>query len=341
MRVSEVVPVKFVNNRMLILDQSRLPGEEKYLEMNTKEDIFVAIKKLKVRGAPAIGVAAAYGLFVSVRDSEALKLDEFKDEVHNVADYIVKARPTAVNLSWALNRMKERLDGFDGDVMEAKQLLLEEAEKIRVEDEHSCRKMGEYGLTLLKRGMLYVWGQLLPAKDAAEVFDITEQEAIEFFEELAAEYEQEGRGILIRRVNDSFQFVTRADNGEFVRRLCTPVKIKKLSQAALEVLAIIAYRQPVTKGEIDSIRGIKSDRVMEGLIKKELVRELGRSDAVGRPLLYGTTDEFLKNFGFESLKDLPEIENIEGIIDMDDTEEADDDSRQIAIEMEGENVRNN
>ncbi len=189
--------------------------------------------------------------------------------------------------------------------------------------------------------MLYVWGQLLPAKDAAEVFDITEQEAIEFFEELAAEYEQEGRGILIRRVNDSFQFVTRADNGEFVRRLCTPVKIKKLSQAALEVLAIIAYRQPVTKGEIDSIRGIKSDRVMEGLIKKELVRELGRSDAVGRPLLYGTTDEFLKNFGFESLKDLPEIENIEGIIDMDDTEEADDDSRQIAIEMEGENVRNN
>lgn len=189
--------------------------------------------------------------------------------------------------------------------------------------------------------MLYVWGQLLPAKDAAEVFDITEQEAIEFFEELAAEYEQEGRGILIRRVNDSFQFVTRADNGEFVRRLCTPVKIKKLSQAALEVLAIIAYRQPVTKGEIDSIRGIKSDRVIEGLIKKELVRELGRSDAVGRPLLYGTTDEFLKNFGFESLKDLPEIENIEGIIDMDDTEEADDDSRQIAIEMEGENVRNN
>lgn len=189
--------------------------------------------------------------------------------------------------------------------------------------------------------MLYVWGQLLPAKDAAEVFDITEQEAIDYFEELAAEYEQEGRGLLIRRINDSFQFVTRADNGEFVRRLCTPVKIKKLSQAALEVLAIIAYRQPVTKGEIDSIRGIKSDRVIEGLMKKELVAELGRSDAVGRPLLYGTTDGFLKNFGFESLKDLPEIDNIEGIIDMDDSEDDDDDSRQITIEMEGENVRNN
>lgn len=191
--------------------------------------------------------------------------------------------------------------------------------------------------------MLYVWGQLLPAGDAAEIFDISKSEAIEYFEELAAEYEQEGRGILIRRVNDSFQFVTKGDNEEFVRRLCTPVKIKKLSQAALEVLAIIAYRQPVTKGEIDSIRGIKCDRVIEGLMKKELIADLGRSDAVGRPVLYGTSDTFLKNFGFESLKDLPEIENIEGIINVDDDtdDEAEDDSRQITIEMEGEDVRNN
>lgn len=191
--------------------------------------------------------------------------------------------------------------------------------------------------------MLYVWGQLLPAGDAAEIFDITEDEAIELFIELADEYEQEGRGILIRRVNNSFQFVTRGENEEFVKRLCTPVKIKKLSQAALEVLAIIAYRQPVTKGEIDSIRGIKCDRVIEGLMKKELIADLGRSDAVGRPVLYGTTETFLKNFGFESLRDLPEIENIEGIIniDTDADEEVDDDSRQISIEMEGEDVRNN
>ena len=190
--------------------------------------------------------------------------------------------------------------------------------------------------------MLYVWGQLLPASDAAEIFDITVDEAISYFVELAEEYEQEGRGILIRRVNDSFQFVTRGDNEEFVKRLCTPVKIKKLSQAALEVLAIIAYRQPVTKGEIDSIRGIKCDRVIEGLMKKELIADLGRSDAVGRPVLYGTTEGFLKNFGFESLKDLPEIENIEGIINVDvDDDEIEDDSRQIAIEMESEDVRDN
>ncbi|MCI7326155.1 MAG: SMC-Scp complex subunit ScpB [Clostridiales bacterium] len=182
--------------------------------------------------------------------------------------------------------------------------------------------------------MLFVWGQPLPAKDAAEIFDISEQEAIGCFEELQAEYEQEGRGIRIRRVGKSFQFVTHGENETFVRRLCTPVKIKKLSQAALEVLAIIAYKQPVTKGEIDSIRGIRCDRVVEGLLKKGLIRDMGRSEAVGRPVLYGTTEEFLKHFGFSSLKELPDIEDIEGIMGVDDDEGEEGDSRQISIEME-------
>ena len=185
--------------------------------------------------------------------------------------------------------------------------------------------------------MLFVWGDLLSAKEASEVFGISEKEAIECFEELALEYRQEGRGIRIRRVGKSFQFITLGDNEEFVRKLCTPVKVKKLSRAALEVLAIIAYKQPVTKGEIDSIRGIKCDRVIEGLSKKGLVKALGRSDAVGRPVLYGTTEEFLKNFGFSSLKELPDIENIEGIIGTDSENMSEEgklsDSRQISIEI--------
>ena len=185
--------------------------------------------------------------------------------------------------------------------------------------------------------MLFVWGDLLSAKEASEVFGISEKEAIGCFEELALEYRQEGRGIRIRRVGKSFQFITLGDNEEFVRKLCTPVKVKKLSRAALEVLAIIAYKQPVTKGEIDAIRGIKCDRVIEGLSKKGLVKALGRSDAVGRPVLYGTTEEFLKNFGFSSLKELPDIEDIEGIIgtgseNMNEEGESGD-SRQISIEI--------
>jgi segregation and condensation protein B len=172
--------------------------------------------------------------------------------------------------------------------------------------------------------MMFTWGEPLDAKAAADVFNITKQEAIEYFEELQEEYEQENRGIVIRRVNQSFQFVTRLENADYVRRLCTPVKSKRLSQSALEVLAIVAYKQPVTKGEIEAIRGIRCDRVMEGLMKKDLVCEKGRSDAVGRPILYGTTNVFLQNFGFESLKDLPDIEDIETLVSgylADDAEE--------------------
>lgn len=162
--------------------------------------------------------------------------------------------------------------------------------------------------------MMFTWGDPLDVKAAADVFNISKQEAMECFKELQAEYEQEGRGIVIRQINQSFQFVTREENADYVRSLCTPVKVKKLSQSALEVLAIVAYKQPVTKGEIEAIRGIRCDRVMDGLMKKDLVAEKGRADSVGRPILYGTTDTFLRNFGFTSIKDLPEIEDIENLV---------------------------
>jgi len=162
--------------------------------------------------------------------------------------------------------------------------------------------------------MMFVWGEPLSVKDVADIFNTDKKEVYDCFKELQEEYEQEGRGIVIREVNKCFQFVTRKENLDYIERLCTPVRKKRLSQSALETLAIVAYRQPVTKGEIESIRGIRCDRVMEGLIKKELVAEVGRADTVGRPILYGTTDEFLKQFEFETLKDLPAIEDIEGIL---------------------------
>ncbi len=186
--------------------------------------------------------------------------------------------------------------------------------------------------------MMFTWGEPLDAKTAADVFNITKQEAIDYFTELQQEYEQEGRGIVIRRINQSFQFVTREENADYIRRLCTPVKIRRLSQSALEVLAIIAYKQPVTKGEIEAIRGIRCDRVVDGLMKKDLICEKGRADSVGRPILYGTTDTFLQNFGFSSIKDLPEIDDIESVVTGDSGEDAEIESEilsegQIRIEM--------
>ncbi len=183
--------------------------------------------------------------------------------------------------------------------------------------------------------MLFTWGDPLPAKDAANVFGIDTDLALELMRELQEEYLQEGRGIVIREVNGAFQYVTKEENAPYIERLCTPVKSKRLSQSALEVLAIVAYKQPVTKGEIEAIRGIKCDRVMEGLIAKGLVEAVGRSQAIGRPILYGTTDEFLKNFGFTSIKELPEIEDIETAINTDNPEiyEEEEESGQIALEL--------
>lgn len=162
--------------------------------------------------------------------------------------------------------------------------------------------------------MMFVWGEPLQVKDIADIFNVDRKDIYNACKELQAEYEEEGRGIVIREVNKSFQFVTRKENREYIERLCTPVRRRRLSQSALETLAIVAYKQPVTKGEIESIRGIRCDRVLEGLAAKDLVTVVGRSDAVGRPNLYGTTNEFLKQFEFESLKDLPKIEDLEGVL---------------------------
>ena len=178
--------------------------------------------------------------------------------------------------------------------------------------------------------MLFVWGEPLDVKVAAEIFNINWKDAYDYFKELQSEYEQEGRGIKIREIDKSFQFCTNTDNYEYIERLCTPVREKRLSQSALEVLAIIAYKQPVTKGEIESIRGIKCDRVIEGLMKKELVEEVGRSSGIGRPILYGTTSVFLKYFGFKDLKELPDIDDIGSIVELE--EDADGlDLQQISI----------
>jgi len=180
--------------------------------------------------------------------------------------------------------------------------------------------------------MLFVWGDPLDVQAAAEVFNIDFKEAYGYFQELAQEYLDQGRGIEIREIDKKFQFCTRLENNDYIERLCTPIKEKRLSQPALEVLAIIAYKQPVTKGEIESIRGIKCDRVLEGLTKKELIAEVGRSSGIGRPILYGTTPEFLKNFGFKDLSELPEIEDIGEAVQREEVEESLD-FQQIALDF--------
>ena len=178
--------------------------------------------------------------------------------------------------------------------------------------------------------MMFMWGEPLEVKDAAQILEAEKSDVRKLFLELQNEYELEGRGIRIRQVDDAFGYVTHVENEMFIEKLCTPVRVKRLSQAALEVLAIIAYRQPVTRSEIDSIRGIKSERVIDGLTDKGLIEVIGRSEGVGRPLVYATTKEFLKKFGFASLKDLPEVAEFEELRRTPDEAETGD---QIAIDF--------
>jgi segregation and condensation protein B len=182
--------------------------------------------------------------------------------------------------------------------------------------------------------MMFVWGEPLEAKVAAAAMNITKGEAAELFHQLQKEYDERESGIRIREINGSFQFITDESNFDYIRSIVTPARERKLSQAALETLAIVAYRQPVTKSEIDSIRGIKSERVLEGLAGKGLVEERGRSSAVGRPILYGTTDAFLAYLDLKDLKELPEIDDVEEAIRFEEMKPAIDD-RQTSLDLDG------
>ncbi len=153
-----IVPAKLneTNDKLILLDQTLLPEEEKYLELDTKEGVWEAIKRLSVRGAPAIGIAAAYGLYVCLNKFETDSVAELENELEEVSDYLATSRPTAVNLFWALKRMKKRFDlekDNGKNVEEIMAALLEESNEILEEDQKMDIAIGEHALTLLEPGM--------------------------------------------------------------------------------------------------------------------------------------------------------------------------------------------
>lgn len=130
--------------------------------------------------------------------------------------------------------------------------------------------------------------------------------------ELQAEYDHPDRGIFLAEVSKGYQFRTREENGEFIRRLIK-VKPSRFSQSALETLAIVAYRQPMTRAEIEYLRGVDCGGVIKTLLEKKLIKILGKKDIPGRPLIYGTTREFLEIFSLKDLKSLPTLREIEDL----------------------------
>ncbi|WP_077210976.1 S-methyl-5-thioribose-1-phosphate isomerase [Bacillus dakarensis] len=142
------------NSKLILLDQTLLPNETVFLELTEMEDVWDAIYQLKVRGAPAIGIAAAYGVYLGTKKSNAETFEALFEDFKKVKDYLASSRPTAVNLFWALNRMEDRFKSEEGkSAAEVKAALKEEAELIRAEDEKICESIGEYALSLLEPGM--------------------------------------------------------------------------------------------------------------------------------------------------------------------------------------------
>lgn len=163
--------------------------------------------------------------------------------------------------------------------------------------------------------LLFTWGDPLELKDIASILEIDESEAEKLLNEMISEFDYNRRGIKVMRINKSYQLSTRPEHYDWIKKLSSPKFSKNLSNAALETLSIIAYRQPIIKSDIEAIRGVKCDKAIETLIERGLITELGRLEKVGRPILYGTTDLFLKTFGLESLEQLPPIEDFNNSLD--------------------------
>jgi len=165
----ETVSLDDENSQLVIIDQTRLPYETKMLYLKTQKEIWTAIYLLQVRGAPAIGVAAAIGIYLAAKEIKADNYDDFYKAFKEAKDYLASARPTAVNLFWALDRMeKVVLDNADKSVEEIVKLLHDEAVAIKEEDIWVCKSIGEYGLSLVEPGIGILThcnaGQLATAK---------------------------------------------------------------------------------------------------------------------------------------------------------------------------------
>ena len=127
---------------------------------------------------------------------------------------------------------------------------------------------------------------------------------------LMDKYDSENRGLKIIRLEDSYQMCTRGEYNEYISKLAQPRRAQTLSNAAMEVLSIVAYKQPITRSVIEQIRGVSCDSLVNRLLERNLIQEIGRLDTPGRPMLFGTTEEFLRCFGITSVTDLPDYEKI-------------------------------
>lgn len=161
-------------------------------------------------------------------------------------------------------------------------------------------------LTGALEAVLFASGEPVSMESLKEILGIDAENVRELAAAYSKQLEERGSGLQLQQVAGGWQLVTKAQYFHYVERL-SEERDKRLSPAAMETLSIVAFKQPITKQEIEHIRGVRIEKIMSKLLEMELIRELGRKDTIGRPILYGTTDTFLQCFGLNDISDLPEL----------------------------------
>ncbi len=159
--------------------------------------------------------------------------------------------------------------------------------------------------------VLFAMGESVEISRLATVIEEDTKTTKMILEEMTAQYEAEGRGIRLAQFEDSVQLCTKADMYEYLVKIAKAPRKMTLTDTVIETLSIIAYKQPVTRLEIEKVRGVSCDHAINKLLEYDLITELGRLDAPGRPLLFGTTEQFLRCFGVKSLEELPEMSTVQ------------------------------
>ena len=167
--------------------------------------------------------------------------------------------------------------------------------------------MEEINYKAIIESILFTMGDSVELDKIANALELDKKKTQQLIEELMHEYEEADRGIAIMELDGAYQMCTQPNTYEYLIRIAKQPKKHVLTDVLLETLSIIAYKQPITRVEIEKIRGVSCDHAVNKLLEYNLIQELGRLDAPGRPLLFGTTEEFLRSFGVKSLEELPEL----------------------------------
>ena len=200
----------------------------------------------------------------------------------------------------------ENIENAENEIIEHMENA-ENAENEIIEHTENTENTENKNLAAAIEAILFSIGDAVSVKELAKVLEAEEHEVCAVIEHMVQEYEEEKRGIKIIKLEDAYQLCTKQEYYDYLIKLVNMPKKHVLTDALMETLSIVAYKQPITRQEIEAIRGVSCVHSINKLVEYQLIGEVGRLDAVGRPILFGTTEEFMRSFGVTSLDELPVI----------------------------------